>query len=304
MIKKTLFTTFVLLIAYSLFIYFSPQSPWLKQSIWQENMIRLQEMAYEDIPTKRILIGTSLSLEIRMDSVDSMYNFSAGGGRPTLSMKVLKKMGKIPKELYLETNYLITKNSEKSSYYESLFRPGLYELREYIPALRERNQPMNYVGAFILDCSKKTTALFGGKETDSIKKEKKKKANNKGEINKEEILQKKIALKNRVFSDTIRSADSIRKNTEELQELVDYYKQQGTILYFYEMPVHCQLTSANKPVYTRKILKTFADKNNIVFFPLEDCKKYVTHDGMHLDSESSDRYNKHFEKEILKQKKH
>jgi hypothetical protein len=257
-------------------------------------MIRLQEMAYEDIPTKRVLIGTSLSLGIKLNSLDSFYNFSAGGGKPIVSMKILKKIDKIPKELYLETNYLMIHNVENLAYNKSLFTPILYDMRRLLPILQEKNQPMNYIGAFLDRCTQFLSGPSYVKQSnDSLQ-------NKKDALSiKEKVLLEKVNLKKISFDDTTGFAELVKSNIRELQVLVDYYKQKGTVIYFYEMPIDCRLENANKLTYSRKVIKEFSIKNNILFLPTEDCHEYSTSDGMHLNEECVNKYNDFFEKQFV-----
>lgn len=302
MIRKTLLTTFCFLIGYSIFIAFATRFPGQYQSIWQGNLVKMQEMAYEEMPTEKILIGTSLSALIDLSKTDkTFYNFSTAGGRPTYSMQVLKRIGKVPKVLFLETNFIFMGGME-NTYYKYLFTPILYDLKRLVPIFRERNQPMGFLGWLYFKFFHKIIE-FHEKSELTVKSETKKYLTNSklGNVDsvQENILQEKIRVQKLIFSDLKGIDDMVDFNSIELQSFVDYYKQMGTNIYFYEMPVDCRMTNVEQLKYFRKRLSEFASSNKIEILPTESCNDYRTSDGLHLDHESVIRFNERFWKTIM-----
>ena len=135
----------ILLLLHALFVYVKPISS--TQYAWQGNTIKAQQFIYGE-PGKNIIVGSSLSNRLVMDSLQGMINLSFSGQGIFDGLSVLNNNNAMPGTVYIETNIMSTKENENfTSYINS---PILNPLKRAIPSLRDEYQPVGILGEIII----------------------------------------------------------------------------------------------------------------------------------------------------------
>ncbi len=144
MLKKTLITFFALFVLVNIWLWIKPRKM-LPQYPRQAQLIQLEEYIYEKNQTPVVLVGSSMAavLEGKFLGPD-IQNLAIGGATIFEGLDVVLRSGARPRLVLVEANTLFY--NRKPETIKDLFRPGYYQLRRYVPALRERNQPMNFIG--------------------------------------------------------------------------------------------------------------------------------------------------------------
>lgn len=286
MIKKSFIVFLVCMVVYSIFVSYATkgENKWFgAQNMWQENIIRMQDYVYSDAVYPNVLLGTSLTMNVAISQQDlEVFNLAAGGGDPFIGLEIIKRSGRFPKRIFVESNFVLTKKVHDETYLGTLYRPGLYELRKWVPALKEQFQPVNLVGQGMLNAIKKI-----------VEKDKTGKAELK---NKPGAARPKATAAHPKYNMSDFPADriAIEKNILLLKEYVGYFKRKNVEIVFFEMPRDCNVQSNYLLVYSRNTIHSFAQENGLKEIPLPSCADYSSYDGLHLDESSLLKYTDFF----------
>lgn len=153
MIKKSLITALVLLLLHALVVYLYPISS--TQYALQGNTIKAQQFIYGGAQ-ENIIIGSSLSNRLVMDSLQGMSNLSFSGMGIFDGLSILNHSDVTPRIVFIETNIMSRgENEHFTSYVNS---PILSPVKEAIPSLRDEYQPIGMLGQLIISTFKKDMA--------------------------------------------------------------------------------------------------------------------------------------------------
>jgi len=155
MIKKSLLIFIVLFISYTIFIMMnkqltSSQHQWQDQ--WQENILNAQNFLYNDTTkNENLIIGTSSSARIIMDSLPNFLNLSLPGQSIFDGLNILKHKIILPKNVYIEMNFPLIKESDKFSF--ALYFPVFFIIKKYVLSLRDDKQPIPLLQKYVISKS-------------------------------------------------------------------------------------------------------------------------------------------------------
>ena len=231
----------------------------------------------------------------------SCYNLSTEGGSCLSSLEIIEKSGKIPEILLVEINSINRPNSIKVADY--LFQPFIFELRKFLPALRNQNQPILYTAHLF--------AIIADKISYELKKISKKVF---GEVADENLLkQPSLPILNKdlikqLRSDEINQSSDLSDTSEikikmnVLVEDLNKLKKQGVKIVFYEMPTEEFFQKSLKSKYIRELANVVAEKNNFYKIPVDNNLIYKTIDVVHLEDESAKTYTEYIKKYLIQLK--
>jgi hypothetical protein len=243
MIKKSLIAFITLFILYTIFISLRPKLS-SSQHQWQDNVIKAQRYIYNNSDTlNNVIIGSSLSCRLIMDSLPSFYNLSFGGQSVFDGLKILKNKNKLPKKVFIETNVVL--RGESVDFTNSLFSP-LSFLEKYFLSLRADKQPIaisiKYFSALrvrIKNFIKTKIQLF--LKTKNINQEITQTKEITNPILKhDELFDKMLNLQIASYSKQP-DTNLLNKQLLLLTEYVKYLKTNGVKVFFFEMPVNYNL---------------------------------------------------------------
>ena len=285
MLRNIFFTFIACTLLYSLFVFGISRTGKKftgVQNLWQENMMHLQDYVYAENNYNDVVTGSSLATHILLKDNDSVaINLAITGGDPFIGLQAIKQSNKMPKRIFIESNFLLSKKQHDESYINTLFLPGFYQLRRLMPILREEYHPANFLGQVILDQYGKPIPPVNvnpGKKNDSAMV----------------ALKFKTALLENHLADLENYKETFLNNLNLLKDYVDFFKRKGVKMYFFEMPVDCSIANDQLSVYSRQWITEFAAKNNISQLPMPACETYATSDGFHLTPSSSIVYTRYF----------
>lgn len=272
MVKKTLFTTFIILLIYSLAIHFLSKKLDTDQTQWSDNIIKAQNYLYNPKTTEYVILGTSLSNRIITDSLGENFTNLAFSG---LSLwdganLVLFKPEK-PKMVFIESNLIF--NSESKEFAESAY--SYMEQKKKIPILQEKNQPVGVLKGLVYN-------LKGGKTTDYKQDSIDTKQN-------DEVIKINV----QAYSKEIEE-QKIQNSINKLNDLIIKFNQLGIKVLMYETPVISEIQNSKKMTQTRN---SYPYIKNVTFIPY-DTQDYKCNDGIHLNAYYALKYTKYLKNQI------
>lgn len=279
-----------------------PDEFYAAQTEWQNNLILAQKFLYNhnDNNIENMIIGTSLSMRLKMDELQSFTNLSFGGISIFTGLHLVNKIKMPPKRVFIEIN--VIDRLEDKHFLSLLYSPVLYPFKKHFRYIREDRQPMVTLGFLVRETITKTAF----KNISLLKK----------------VLAKKKALKKipttnpkntRTFYDiSMEFQKKLYLNVPSdkiFKELVSYVhnlEEKKVEVVFFEMPVDPILCNMPKAIGIRKKMQKYFPVKNYSYITMPDCKNFKTSDGLHLPSEEALRYTNYFKKNVglyLKNKK-
>jgi hypothetical protein len=276
-IRKSIIIAILLFISYCFFIVKSPRWWHASQHQWQENIIKAQDFIYESHDSiKSVIIGTSLSSHIIMDSLPLIYNLSFSGQSIFDGLKILIEKEKLPKTIFVEMNILLKEEDE--NFISTLTSSILFYPKKYLPALKEDKQPIGVFGKLLLVSINKHFTHNKTPKSGSINSEKKSLL-----FNKMLLIKKKDYVK-------LPEQNLINKQFNQLFKLINIIENKGSKIVFFEMPINSELTNLVQPKVIRNSFYNIFPKSIYKYIPIQDSIQYQTNDGLHLTKDEAVKY--------------
>ncbi len=284
---KNIFVTFgiflVFFVCYNIFVSFTNIQVTTFQNQWQANMVFAQDYLYATPPPQCLIVGSSLAARLTQKDLAShqIYNLSFGGGSALTGLNIIKYNTQhtniVPRVIYIEENIVLIRDVDYQML-DTLLNPMAYTLRRYIPALRERYQPIN----FILSSAKK---LFKRDQSENIEPQRN-----------ERVYHMMLEGSEKSYQEELVGYES---NLKLLHDLLAYFENLGTQIVFFQMPIDPKLANLKKPTQQHEIL--LANFPQYTFLPAPSHGDYMTNDGVHLRKESASRFTQEFLSKIGKE---
>lgn len=239
-------------------IYLIVQHPKITmfQNTNQSNISKVQDYIYHE-SNDIVLVGSSMSNAIdKTFFKDKVYNLSFSGGSSLTGLELIKKSGKTPKIILIESNIIFERNID-NSFIDSIYTPILWEIRRTIPALQEKYQPLN----IIISSIKGNVGKSHGQRM----------SDNRNETVFNNQMKLKLKNINSKLGNFTEKLTFLKKNIKE-------FEKKGTKVYFIELPVEKEIQNSLKYKETRKIIQ-----RNFNFLDINvNNGVYQTSDGIHL----------------------
>lgn len=280
MIRKALLTAFTLLLLHALFVYVNPISS--SQYAWQGNTIKAQQFIYGDA-SESIIVGSSLSNRLVMDSLQGMTNLSFSGQGIFDGLSILNHSSKSPRLVFIETNIMMRDENENfTSYINS---PVLSPIKRAIPSLRDEFQPVGILGEIIIRTLKKDES---GQSNDLEEMTTQRSGD-------DTFFQKMLTLQAENYNQTP-DTTVLRARFEDLAKAVENLEVNGVRVIFFEMPVNETLCDLAEPQMIREYYRRYFPESKYDYIRVPHCDGYVTTDGAHLGGAEALRYTKFFKR--------
>ncbi|GAB6007537.1 hypothetical protein [Dysgonomonas reticulitermitis] len=281
MIKKTLLGCLLLLSIHFYVREIYKPHVIQSQSQWQDNQILAQGYLYSNTDSiENLLIGSSMTLRLIMDSLPNFYRLSFGGEAPRQGLGLVVYKGTYPKRVFIEINTLIKETNDNFS--NSLYNPVLAPIREKFICMRDGRQPIPLLTLKVRVniVERIVPASFYVKNENNRNT----RVNNTGniKIKKQETLN---AKQQEAFEETKNLIENLVRNKVEV--------------IFFEMPQERDMDckSGVYPLY-RTVAESNFDNGKYAFLPKPECGTYETTDGIHLGYEEAKRYTSHFKTQV------
>ena len=304
MIKKSIFIFFILFIAYTIFIIANKQLS-ASHNNWQDNIVKAQNYIYDESDTiNNVIIGSSLSCHIIMDSLDDFFDLSFAGRSIINGLNVIKYKKKLPGNIYIEMNFAL--RGESIEFNKALYAPIPFTIKKYVVSLRDSKQPVSLLAKYFMpqkmdwfiNSIRRITDCIAFKImrekyiTNELKRE-----NDEKNIN-NEILKKLLKVQIESYNLTP-SNNLLYKQFSLLSKYVEYLKKNNVNVCFYEMPVNPELINLPFAKTTRNEFYKIFPKEKYNYIELPDCSDYVTTDGVHLTQSEAAKYTSYLKRNIM-----
>ncbi|MBD1912328.1 MULTISPECIES: hypothetical protein [unclassified Leptolyngbya] len=280
MIRKTLTVTIALILLWSIIVNFLPQDLDTYQSQRDNNLIRAQDYLYSvpNIQEENVILGTSLSQKISESLLSkNFYNLAFGGQGIFDGLDVVNYPKEKPRVVFIEINNIL--KVEGDLFTEALFGPATYNLKKYVPLLRDRNKPVGVLRGFTRPRQK--TAVNFKMAEDQI---------DETDAYKAVLNQQREAYK------TKPSKQRLDPLFQRLKQSVEKLEKEGTTVVFFEMPVHQELCTMPRATTIRKRFYVEFPQKQYLYIKQPNCGNYQTTDGIHLTEASGNRYSLYFKR--------
>lgn len=164
---------------------------------------------------------------------------------------------------------------------ETLFAPIPYHLKKYFPFLRDRNKPIGVLRG--LTRSRRQASLNFDTTEDTIER---------SSAYQTVLSQQKDAYKKKLQKKKMNLA------FQKLKQSVEQIEKEGSIVVFFEMPIHRELCVLPRVKTLRKRFFSEFPQDKYFYIKQPDCSSYQTTDGIHLTIASGNRYSMYFKKEV------
>ncbi|GAB3688143.1 hypothetical protein GCM10027592_02630 [Spirosoma flavus] len=281
MIRKALFTTLLLLLAYSLFItVFRSSIRRTAQTVEQRNTVKGEEFLYEDgAQADTIIVGSSMSNRLLFDSLPRhkghYYNLALEGMTSEDGLQLIAHAGYRPKLVLIEINTFDRKPD--TTFFRKFIEPGWSQIREYLPIMRLKYQPIGVMKALLRD--------WRGGATDEI------------------VETVDTAFVTRLVHKRL-SQTSDKPQDKALQETIDVadtyiqdLQKRGTKLVFFEMPTDPRIRNSNVSRRLRELVSTTFPASLYQHIPYP-ADTYQTTDGVHLPRNECVRYTRYLYEQL------
>jgi hypothetical protein len=288
MIKKTFLVTFILLLAYAAFIKWKPNMQ-ASQHQWQDNIIKAQTFVYEKSDTNRnVIVGSSLSCRIIMDSLVGYTNLSLAGQSIFDGLNIVSHREKTPQKIFIETNIVLRGLDE--DFNNSVFNPFFFPIRKYVPSLRDGRQPIALAGIRATNIVSRVIS--------KIKPTKNVAVNSNANQNSDELFTK-LLDDEVVYYSKLPKPEKLKQVFDLLKTEVEKLEKKGVKIVFFEMPIHKKLCNLPLANIVRENFQQYFPASRYSYMPTPDCSPYKTTDGIHFSKEDAVRYTVYFKQHAM-----
>lgn len=269
MIRRSLLVFAVLVVGYALYVKYAKPELNTVQHQASGNRISAEQYVFApDVPDATVIVGSSLSFRIELDSLPAnTNNLSFGGLTVYDGLELVRRSGKKPNRVIVETN-MIFKEADRA-FLDAVFQPGLYELRKAAPILREENQPSGVLVGY-LKRSVKEGDVSAASLADSM-------------AISENLLNTNRALFAKLPADTTQ-----QRFLATLEREVKALEANGTEVIFLEAPISEELMASPLARRTREVIQKHFPQHVYI----RSDRPWRTTDGLHLQWHSAQRYSR------------
>lgn len=289
MIKKTIIASIILFTIWSIFLSRNPSID-ASQHQWQDNYIQAENYLFSKTKFDNVIVGSSLSKRIFMDSLAGFYNLSFNGQSTFDGLKIISEGKSKPNNVFIEINVL--DRDENKTFTSSLTSKLSIEAKESNLAFRSDKQPLALLGKYV------GLPIFINAHSIIKKVNKKVEGSSKtGRINNNTNIFNKMKAQQMVTNNIIIEEKKALRIIELLNTTINNLKNQNINVIFFEMPVNSKIQNLSKPLQLRALIqKKFPE---IDFIPApKESEKYKTTDGVHLSIKEAVRYTSYLKDKI------
>lgn len=256
----------------------------------QRNVIKAQKYVYGNPSSKLILVGSSLTANIKAKDIGNhVINLGMAGGSSQTGLEIVKREKLKSAILLVEINETIERKLDQQLL-DSIYEPVSHFSQLYFPMLRQEYKPVD-----VLVQAVKNRLKSSQKEE---KDEPPAQTENFNPKLKEKVLAQQISDKMQPLSEdeqqTLKSAaKSIKTQLAELQK-------QGVRVILYDVPGEKQVKNTIEEKQIQQIMREEFPADTYEWLPAPTSKNWVTSDGSHLVSSDAQAYAVFLRDKLLK----
>ena len=281
MIRKAVFTTILLLLAYSLFItIFRSDIRRTAQTVEQRNTVKAEEFLYENgAQADTIIVGSSMSNRLLFDSLPGhaghYYNLSLEGMASVDGLHLITYSRYRPKLILVEINTLDRKAD--TTFFHKFVEPGWSQIRQYVPFMRLKYQPIGVMKALLRDWR-------GGGSDDIVE-------------NVDTAFVTRLVRERLSQTNDKPQYSALQATINEANPYVKTLRTEGTQLIFFEMPTDSRIRKSNVSTRLRELVLEKFPASDFRHIPFPN-DTYQTTDGVHLPRNECVRYTRYLYEEL------
>jgi hypothetical protein len=275
MIWKSILTTLLLLTAYTLFIRYAGNAiSRTAQTTAQRNIVKAEEFLYENSShCDTLIVGSSMSERLHSKRLTPQcYNLSFSGLSSLDGLYLIQAGSHAPNVLFVEINS-IARASPSSLDLTTVTDPTSRTLKQWLPFLRQKYQPVGVVKALLRDWQHGSSDLIAPASASRL----------------DTVLQQKMVHQLHSAMSLPLSVAATDSSFNRAKTYLSRLRQQGTTVILFEMPINAQLENLLAP----RTIRDYANR----YFPAPQYQHIVlpadsfrTSDGIHLLYDESLQY--------------
>jgi hypothetical protein len=244
-----------------------------------QNLSKLENYLFEQKVKKNVLCGTSLTALLSFPP-NIFANLALSGESTFTCLDFLKKSGKIPVNLVIETT-IMDKHDINKEIVNKVTGKTSIQIKSFLNSVRISYKPLDMI-------SEIPQNLMISKRKNLNKKH----MNDSGyPTNNEKMkdLRKKQIKKNMAPKNQILTKSELTLINAKIRIYTDYFAKRGANIVFLEMPLDPEMKYAKRPIQIREnIISNFNYK-----YILPRYQNIRTKDGYHLDTRSAQIYQEY-----------
>ena len=251
-----IFTAFLLFLAYSAFLSWSPEPEKVKtQNSAQQNQYVLERFFRASAPQQVIFLGSSMTGRLDFGRFDRcVYNMALDGDSVLTGLSAIRQSGKVPGMIFVEINV-----PEREAAHDLVAKASGW-LPRLSPVFHTENVPINRLFSFLYQ----------------LRPEKP-----EGKVS-EKAFQIAFETRRRAF-ETLLAADLLDRNLAELARTTSDLRTLGARIVFFEMPMHPGMESSPRAEQIRTAFRrAFPQADFLGYQELSRNLDIKTKDGIHL----------------------
>lgn len=272
MIKKSIITAVVLLIAYEAVIRFAGIKWDTSQNDKSANLISAQNFIYnlsdDEVKNDTLIIGSSISRKLVTGSLGKNYfNLAFNAWSSYDGLELLRITGKKPACILVETNVVGYQSLQEDV--KGSLSPVSYYSSVTFKSFQLQNQP---VGLLVGGIKEKLKARM-----DAMRKLKRQD---------QALYDYNIKLEKEKQAIALPDSEMVKRFTV-LKELITGFKKQNIQVVFFEVPFDNELENTAIMQQNRKYFSQYFPVSEYKYVQLPPVNNYVYSDGLHLSLESA-----------------
>jgi hypothetical protein len=300
MIKRAILVFLIVFAVYNVGLHLANPSIFIPQNIKQDNTIKVQEYLYSDQNKDKVVLGSSVSAKLDKNILaeNNIYNLGFRGQSVYDGLNIIKKSNIIPKVIFVEINVL---NRPASAILDDMwFYPAMIGAKKALPALKERNQPVNTVMLVVQSLLQgRKQAANNDTETPVEQPITENKTTQTGDNAQENFEDKYVKGVIAEYQKTPKDSLMTILMTDLKTHITDLEAKNVKVVFF-EMPMHSEICKSPAINYLRDLVKKNFPESKYQYLPMVNCNDYQTRDAIHLTNESATKYTKFFAGEVNK----
>lgn len=267
MIRRSILVALLLAIGYMGFLHWVRVDWDTTQHLANGNRIKAERFIHAPAGScPAVITGSSLAYRLDLDSFPpGTVNLGFGGMSIHDGLALIERSGKRPERVLIESNILF--RDVDGTFMDALFAHGAYELRRWVPMLREENQPSGVLYGWLRS---------HGRSTDT--------AHDTTSAPVEAMLTEQEG-EYAVLPDAAYQEACIRR----LEAHVRALDSLGTEVIFFEVPIHERLVDSRLANLSRNLVREHFPDHRFVRMP--EGTRWRTTDGLHLIGPDAARYS-------------
>jgi hypothetical protein len=277
MIKKSIIAAVILLALHGIVVLMNPV-PNVQYTL-QENTVKAQTFIYEE-DAENVIVGSSLSNRLVMDSLPEFYNLSFAGLSVFDGLYLMSFHEKKPENIFIEMN--VIQRVEDENFMAYVNSPILGPLKKHVPSLRDGYQPVGILGENLI------RSIKGESNQNDLQQNKA-----EGVQTDNSVFTRLLDHEIKQYSETL-DKQFMTERFEQLKTTIDKLEDNGVNIFFFEMPVNEKLCDLSRPRIIREFFHTYFPATEYPYIATPNCQEYKTTDGVHLAGEEASKYTKYF----------